>query len=91
MTFWPAPSRVVFLVTVKVSGKASDPPQLKLMVPPWFNPNGVPNRESLLYCYRLFRDRGVVTEAVPESVFATLWASDLVDEVLQDLGRLPES
>jgi NitT/TauT family transport system substrate-binding protein len=60
------------------------------MVPPGFSPNGVPNRDALLYCYRLFRDRGVITEAVPDPVLADLWAADLVDEVLQELGRLPD-
>jgi NitT/TauT family transport system substrate-binding protein len=59
------------------------------MDPPGFDANGLPNRESMLYAYQYFRDNGVVPEPISESGFAALWGTDLVDEVLRDLGRLP--
>jgi NitT/TauT family transport system substrate-binding protein len=60
------------------------------MVPPGFSPNGLPNLESLLYCYRFFREQGLVPDAVSEATLASVWGFDIVDEVLADLGRLPE-
>jgi hypothetical protein len=59
--------------------------------PLWFGVNGVPNRESLLYCYQFFREQGLIPEPVSEATFAALWGSDVVEEVLAEIGRLPEN
>jgi hypothetical protein len=59
--------------------------------PTGFNPNGLPNQDSLLYCYQFFRGEGLITTAVPEQTLATVFGTDLVDEVLAEMGRLPES
>lgn len=45
---------------------------------------------SLLHAYRWFRERGFIPEPVPETVLAELWGLELVDEVLDALGRVPE-
>ena len=58
--------------------------------PTGFNPNGLPNQDSLLYCYQFFRGEGLITTAVPEQTLATVFGTDLVDEVLAEMGRLPE-
>jgi NitT/TauT family transport system substrate-binding protein len=61
------------------------------MPPVGFSPNGLPNLESLLYCYPFFRELGAIPEPVPEAAMAALWGLDLVEEVLDEVGRLPES
>ncbi len=61
------------------------------MPPVGFSPNGLPNLESLLYCYPFFRELGAIPEPVPEAAMAALWGMDLVEEVLDEVGRLPES
>ncbi len=60
------------------------------MDPPNFNPNGLPNKESMHYCYQFFRDLGLVPQPIPDATFANLWGTDLVEEVLNDIGRRPE-
>jgi hypothetical protein len=60
------------------------------MDPPNFNPNGLPNKESMQYCYQFFRDLGLVPQPIPDATFANLWGTDLVEEVLNDIGRRPE-
>jgi NitT/TauT family transport system substrate-binding protein len=58
---------------------------------PGFNPNGVPTQEGMLYCYQFFRDLGLVPEPVSDATFASLWGTDLIEEVLNEIGRVPES
>ncbi len=58
---------------------------------PGFNPNGVPTQEGMLYCYQFFRDLNLVPEPVPDATFANLWGTDLIEEVLTEIGRVPES
>jgi len=61
------------------------------MALPGFNPNGVPTQEGMLYCYQFFRDLGLVPEPVTDATFAALWGTDLIEEVLGEIGRVPES
>jgi NitT/TauT family transport system substrate-binding protein len=61
------------------------------MVPPGLDPNGLPNQESQVYCYQFFRDQGLITQPVSEAAMAALWGTELVDEVLSEIGRLPPS
>jgi NitT/TauT family transport system substrate-binding protein len=58
---------------------------------PYMNPNGLPNREAVLFCYGFFRDQGLIPQPVPEATMQTLWGTDLVDEVLAEIGRVPEN
>jgi NitT/TauT family transport system substrate-binding protein len=58
---------------------------------PYMNPNGLPNRDAVLYCYGFFRDQGLITQPVSETDMQTLWGTDLVDELLAELGRVPEN
>src|SRR5918912_748774 len=60
------------------------------MALPGFNPNGVPTQEGMLYCYQFFRDLNLVPEPVSEATFASLWGTDLIEEVLGEMGRVPE-
>src|SRR4051794_265019 len=64
---------------------------VQAIVPPGIDSNGQPNQESLLYCYRFFRDLGLIPEPVPEAQMAALWGTDVLDEALAEIGRLPES
>jgi len=66
-----------------------DPATVRDMVPPGLDPNGLPNQESQVYCYGFFRDQGLITQPVSEAAMAALWGTDLVDEVLSEIGRLP--
>jgi NitT/TauT family transport system substrate-binding protein len=61
------------------------------MSPSGFNPNGLPNKDSLLHCYQFFRDEGLIPTPVPDQTLSAVWGTDLVDEVLAEIGRLPES
>jgi hypothetical protein len=61
------------------------------MVPPGLDPNGLPNRDSSLYCYQFFRDQGLIPQPVSEAAMAALWGTELVEEVLSEMGRLPTS
>ncbi len=60
------------------------------MAPVGFSPNGLLNQESMLWCYQWLREQGYVPEPVPEATFAALWGTELVEEVLAEVGRLPE-
>jgi NitT/TauT family transport system substrate-binding protein len=57
---------------------------------PGLNPNGVFNREAMLYCYQFFREQGLIPEPISDAAFAALWGTDLVDEVLAEIGRVPD-
>jgi len=67
-----------------------DPATVHEMDPPTFNPNGLPNKEAMYYCYQFFRDLGLVTQPISDATFATLWGTDLVEEVLAEIGRRPD-
>lgn len=58
------------------------------MVPSGLNPNGLPNVDSMLYCYQFFRDQGLIPTPVSEAAFASLWGTELVEEVLGEIGRV---
>lgn len=60
------------------------------MAPVGFNPNGLLNVESMLWCYPWFREMGFLTDPVPDATFAALWGTELVDEVLNEIGRVAE-
>jgi NitT/TauT family transport system substrate-binding protein len=60
------------------------------MAPVGFSPNGLLNQDSMLWCYQWLRDQGFVPDPVPEGTLAALWGTELVDEVLGEIGRLPE-
>jgi NitT/TauT family transport system substrate-binding protein len=64
---------------------------VRAMIPPYFSPNGLPNREAMLYCYGFFRDHGLIPQPVPDATMQTLWGTELIDEVLSEIGRVPES
>jgi NitT/TauT family transport system substrate-binding protein len=68
-----------------------DPNTVRDMAPPGIHPNGQPHRESVVYCYQFFRSQGLIPEPVSDTAFAALFATDLVDEVLAEIGRVPES
>jgi ABC-type nitrate/sulfonate/bicarbonate transport system substrate-binding protein len=73
-------------------GTGIDLATVSTMTPPYFNPNGLPNRTSMMYCYEFFRGQGLVTQAIPDAVLQnTLWGTDLVEDVLNEIGRVPES
>ncbi len=61
------------------------------MVPIGMNPNGLPHRDSQLACYQFFREQGLIPEPVSEAAMAAVWGTDLVEEVLDEIGRVPES
>jgi NitT/TauT family transport system substrate-binding protein len=68
-----------------------DPASLTDLSPAGFNPNGLPNKDSLLHCYQFFRAEGLVPTPVSDAQLATIWGTDLVEEVLAEIGRLPEN
>jgi ABC-type nitrate/sulfonate/bicarbonate transport system substrate-binding protein len=61
------------------------------MVPIGMSPNGLPNRESQAACYQFFREQGLIPEPVPDAARDALWGTDLLEEVLAEIGRLPEN
>jgi NitT/TauT family transport system substrate-binding protein len=61
------------------------------MAPVGLNPNGYFDVESVRYMYRWFREQGFIPEPVSEAQIEDLWGTDLVDEVLVELGRVPEN
>jgi NitT/TauT family transport system substrate-binding protein len=67
-----------------------DPASLTDLSPAGFNPNGLPNKDSLLHCYQFFRAEGLIPTPVPDQALATIWGTDLVEETLAEIGRLPE-
>ncbi|HLH25935.1 MAG TPA: ABC transporter substrate-binding protein [Chloroflexota bacterium] len=79
------------VVDVIARGTGIDPDTVRAMVPPNFNPNGLPNRDSMMYCYGFFRDQGLIPQPISDAAFANLWGTDLVNEVLDEVGRVPES
>jgi NitT/TauT family transport system substrate-binding protein len=60
------------------------------MALPGLSPNGLPNQEAMLYCYRFFREEGLIPEPVSDAAFASLWGTELVEEVLGEIGRVAE-
>jgi NitT/TauT family transport system substrate-binding protein len=60
------------------------------MTPSGMDPNGLPNRESSRYCYEFFRAQGEIPQPVSDAALAALWGTDLVEEVLPEIGRLPD-
>lgn len=61
------------------------------MAPVGFNPNGLLNQDSMLWCYPWYREMGFLTEAIPDATFAAFWGTELLDEVLGELGRVAEN
>jgi NitT/TauT family transport system substrate-binding protein len=73
-------------------GTGIDLATVAAMTPPYFNPNGLPNRGSMMYCYEFFRGQGLIPQPIPDATLqTTLWGTDLVDEVLAEIGRVPEN
>jgi NitT/TauT family transport system substrate-binding protein len=68
-----------------------DAATVRAMVPLGQNPNGFPDRDSMLYCYQFFRDHNLIPQPVAPAALDALWGTDVVDSVLNDLGRVPES
>ncbi len=60
------------------------------MIPASFNPNGLINQESMIFGYQYYRQEGLIPEPVSEAALAAIWGSELVEEVLGELGRLPD-
>jgi NitT/TauT family transport system substrate-binding protein len=80
------------IVDVIARGTGIDPATVATMTPPYFNPNGLPNRTSMLYCYEFFRGQGLIPQPIPDAMLQnTLWGTDLVEDVLNEVGRLPDS
>jgi ABC-type nitrate/sulfonate/bicarbonate transport system substrate-binding protein len=71
-------------------GTGMDAATVRAITLPYMNPNGLPNQEAVLYCYGFFRDQGLIPQPVPEATMQTLWGTDLVDELLGEMGRVPE-
>ncbi len=67
-----------------------DAATVREMQHPGFNPNGLPNKEATYYCYQFFRDLGLMPQPIPDATFAALWGTDVVEEVLAEIGRRPE-
>jgi hypothetical protein len=44
-----------------------------------------------MYCYQFFRDQGLITQPIPEATMQTLFGTDLLNEVLDEIGRVPTS
>jgi NitT/TauT family transport system substrate-binding protein len=84
------PARVL-VNEVVARGSGLDVATVAAMTPPYFNPNGLPNRDSMTYCYQFFRDQGLITQAIPEATLQALFGTELVNEVLAEIGRLPEN
>jgi NitT/TauT family transport system substrate-binding protein len=57
---------------------------------PGLNPNGLFNQEAMIYCYHVFREQGLIPEPVSDAAFASLWGTELVEEVLREIGRVAE-
>jgi NitT/TauT family transport system substrate-binding protein len=70
---------------------ATDVSVVRDIIAPGFSLNGLPNVDSLLYSYQYFRGQGQIPEPVSDAAFGTLWGTALVDEVLDEVGRVPES
>jgi len=72
-------------------GTGLDVATVAASTPPYFNPNGLPNQESMRYCYQFFRDQGLIPQPVSDAAMQALWGTELVNEVLAEIGRAPES
>ena len=44
----------------------------------------------MAYCLQFFHDQGLVPE-IPAATLTGLWRTELVEEVLGEIGRVPES
>jgi NitT/TauT family transport system substrate-binding protein len=64
---------------------------VRSMVPPYFSANGLPNRDSMMYCYGFFRDQNLIPQPVSDATMQSIWGTDLVNEVLDQMGRVPEN
>jgi len=61
------------------------------MVPVGLNPNGRFNVEGVRHAYRWFRERGFIPEPISDAAIDDLLGVELVDQVLAEIGRVPES
>jgi NitT/TauT family transport system substrate-binding protein len=64
---------------------------VRAMIPPYFSPSGLPNRDAMLHCYGFFRDQGLIPQPVSDATMQTIWGTELVNEVLDQIGRVPEN
>ncbi|HEY7065435.1 MAG TPA: ABC transporter substrate-binding protein [Chloroflexota bacterium] len=60
------------------------------MVPVGLNPNGRFNVAGVRDAYRWFREQGFIPESVSDAAINDLLGVELVDEVLAEIGRVPE-
>jgi len=60
------------------------------MAPVGLSSNGLYNVESIRHAYRWFRDRGFIPEPVSDAAMEDLWGLELTEEVLAEMGRVPE-
>jgi NitT/TauT family transport system substrate-binding protein len=60
------------------------------MVPVGLNPNGRFNVAGVRDAYRWFREQGFIAEPVSEAAINDLIGVELVDEVLGEMGRVPD-
>jgi ABC-type nitrate/sulfonate/bicarbonate transport system substrate-binding protein len=68
-----------------------DEATVREMTPTGVSVNGIINLESQRYCHQFFVDEGLVPQPLTDAQFAALWGTELLDEVLAEIGRLPES
>lgn len=68
-----------------------DEATVREMTPTGVSPNGLYNQESLLYCLQFFIDEGLVPQPPTDEQLAAAWGTELVQEVLAEIGRVPES
>jgi hypothetical protein len=45
----------------------------------------------MMHCYGFFRDQGLIPQPVPDGVMQTIWGTELIEEVLAEIGRVPEN
>jgi len=64
---------------------------VRTMTPFGISPNGLPNRESQVACYHFFREQGLIPEPVSDAAMDAIWGTDILEEVLNEMGRVPES
>jgi NitT/TauT family transport system substrate-binding protein len=63
---------------------------VRQMAPVGLSSNGLYNVESIRHAYRWFRERGFIPEPVSDAAMEDLWGMDLTEEVLAEIGRVPE-
>ena len=68
-----------------------DEATVREMTPTGVSPNGVINVESQLYCHRFFVDEGLVPQPLTDAQLAAVFNTELLDEVLAEMGRVPET